>query len=335
VRRGMKPEETSRIQLLSAREPGYHVSHDTVREFEEAILCDPRVSRVTPASRLASRSSYLAWRALDRACPRLGRKMGMACNRMLSRDSQYFAVLIHLNFSQCLPHFMVPGRKNIYIFDAWPARHQAIQRFVSFFDVDHAFISSSECAIKLQEASSRKIYHWIPEGIQPKEYRQRSYQEKDIDVLAFGRRYGNHHDRIVDQLGAGGWIYQYQESDDGLIFPDREAFVDGLARTKISICFPAGLTHPQSGGMETMTIRYLQSMVSKCLIVGHAPNEMLSLFQYNPIIEADMQDPAGQLAHILDHYSEYYPLVEKNFQIVTQGHSWKNRWEQIRQIIRS
>ena len=52
----------------------------------------------------------------------------------------------------------------------------------------------------------------------------------------------------------------------------RDAFIDGLARSRVSICVPSSVTHPErAGDIETMTIRYLQSMVSKCVVLGRAP----------------------------------------------------------------
>ena len=68
-----------------------------------------------------------------------------------------------------------------------------------------------------------------------------------------------------------------------IILPTRAAFIDGLAPSKVSVCFPCNVTHPQRcGDTETMTQRYLQSMASKCLIIGHAPAEMTALFGLQP-----------------------------------------------------
>ena len=114
----------------------------------------------------------------------------------------------------------------------------------------------------------------------------------------------------------------------------RETFVDGLARSKISICFPLSMTNPdRSGGIETMTNRYLESMASKCLIVGHAPEEMIQLFGYNPVIEVDWHDPAGQLTFILNNYDNFLALVEQNYWLVVREHTWERRWTQILELL--
>ena len=119
-----------------------------------------------------------------------------------------------------------------------------------------------------------------------------------------------------------------------IIFPTRKQFVDGLARSKISICVPSSITHPsRSGEIETMTTRYLQSMIAKCLIVGKAPKELITLFGYNPVIEIDMNNPVQQLQLIFENFSNYIPLIENNFDTVIKHHTWRHRWDKIKSIL--
>jgi hypothetical protein len=74
-------------------------------------------------------------------------------------------------------------------------------------------------------------------------------------------------------------------------------------------------------------------MVSKCLILGKAPKELVELFGYNPVIELDMNDPAGQVQALLENYSAYIPLIEKNFEEVVANHTWVNRWKSIKRVL--
>ena len=151
--------------------------------------------------------------------------------------------------------------------------------------------------------------------------------------MQIGRKYDNYHDLIVDKFQRLNRIYLYEKKKGELIFPTRESFINGLAASKISICFPSNITHPdRAKGIETMTIRYLQSIASKCLIVGKAPEEMIKLFGYNPVIEADLLNPFGQLEEILNNYEDYIPLIEKNYSNIL-NHLWSNRWEDIQKVI--
>ena len=66
-------------------------------------------------------------------------------------------------------------------------------------------------------------------------------------------------------------------------------------------------------------------MSSKCLIWGKAPQELIELFGYNPVIEVDMNDTQNQLLNLIKDYDSYIPLIEKNYQTVIKNHQWKNR----------
>ena len=180
----------------------------------------------------------------------------------------------------------------------------------------------------------RTSCHWIPEGINPESYHFLSLPEKDIDVLQLGRRYNHYHQLIVAPLAQADRVYLYEKEAGQIIFPTRVEYLDALARSRISICVPATLTHPEkAGGIETMTTRYLQSMLSKCLIVGHAPQETIELFGYNPIVEIDEQAPVAQIQFILKNIAEYSPLVEKNYRTVLAHHTWQHRWGQIASVL--
>jgi hypothetical protein len=178
------------------------------------------------------------------------------------------------------------------------------------------------------------LANWIPEGVDISVYKQFTYNQRDIDVLQIGRKYDWYHEQILPFFNESNKVYLYEKTKGAIIFPTREEFINGLARAKISVCFPSNITHPERAGKtETMTNRYLQSMASKCLIVGHAPQEMIELFGYNPVIEIDRDSPGEQLTAILDHYSDYIPLIEKNYEMVSKYHTWKNRWELIKILI--
>jgi hypothetical protein len=82
-----------------------------------------------------------------------------------------------------------------------------------------------------------------------------------------------------------------------------------------------------------MTLRYLQAMSSKCLIIGILPDEMRDLFEYMPIIEIDFSDPINQILIILENYNQYIDLIEKNYSEVIKNHQWKNRWYNMSELI--
>ncbi len=318
------------MELIVRPPRNYHVSYDTSEELEAAILRDMRVAAATANPLIADGFSF-ATRLLPRAGLDAGRFLG-ARGRAQSpdRERDYFAVMMELDAARVAPWFSRSARKSVYMFDAWPARHAAILKFVADWGVQFAFVSSRQAAERLAKLSEHCTFIWVPEGVDPDRYQRRSSLERDIDVLQLGRKFDAHHVLIEPALERAGKTYVYEREKGKIIFPEREQFIDGLARSRISICVPSSVTHPErAGDIETMTIRYLQSMASKCLVLGHAPEEMVDLFGYNPVIEIDNANAAGQILDLLDNYDSYQPLIEKNHAAVTSEHSWDNRWARI------
>lgn len=321
------------MKLITNQIIPYHVSLDTVKEFEKNILKDPHANEAVSYRRLVTKITFHAWRQLQKYGINLLNFTKVFQNNLSSNNS-YFAVLMGPDYIKCMPYFFFSDEKNIYMFDAWPQNHNAIINFLNYFRVNNAFFSSSQVIEELRgKLKSTKCY-WIPEGIDPADYRFYPYEKKDIDVLSIGRKFDKYHEQIINGLEKENKKYFYEKIQGEIVFPTREEFIDGLGRTKISICFPSSITHPErSGNIQTMTIRYLQSMASKCLIVGQAPEEMIKLFGYNPGIEADEQNPAKQLCSILTNYNDYLPLIEKNYSEVLEKHNWQKRWQQISETI--
>ena len=312
----------------------YHPSQDAVDEFDAAIAADPRV-RLAAWKGILPQAAFLASSALFK----YGGDWGLRATPVLPRrsrlrvDRRYFAVLMGPQFAKCLPYFTLPAKKGIYLFDVWPDVRERVVQFINKFSVDHVFISASQSAAFVQDRVKASV-HWMPEGIDPAPYRHRPLPERDIDVLQLGRKYDAYHERIVEGLDREGRSYLYEKQKGQIIFPTREGFIDGLARAKISVCVPSSITHPErSGDVETMTLRYLQSMASKCLVVGHAPGEMVRLFGYNPVVEINMDDPAQQLSDILENMDHYAGLIDRNHRAVHGQHTWHHRWRSMSAIL--
>jgi hypothetical protein len=323
--------------ILNTRGDG-HVAMDIAAELEEAILSDEgaSVTAMHPKESVSSKS-YGAWLRFERYFPEFIKRVAAILRAKLAAGGQhYFNVLMEPNLRKCFPYVLYPGRKSVYLFDAWPVHHEMIKQFVQMHYLSFVFVSSSQAAARLKEMSGSSIFSWVPEGVDPSKYRYCHYEAKDIDVLELGRKFDVYHDHIVKALEDDGRVHLYEKTKGKLIFPTGENLIDGLARTKISICVPSNITHPdRAGDIETMTVRYLQSMASKCLIVGHAPQEMVELFGYNPVVEIDMKKPAEQIRGILEDFTDYIPLIEKNYAETLANHTWNNRWQQMHAIMQS
>jgi len=321
-----------KLNLITGNEGKFRASESITNEFENAILENKKIQVAPKSSYFVSRLFFRFWNHLL-VNGFLQRTFSSFFNLVLFGRKNYMVVLMGPRFQKTFPHFFRKGFKSIYMFDAWPSYYKYINRFITDFNVDVLFVSSKQSAESLNKLIGRNNVFWIPEGVDPKEYKFYPNNEKDIDVLSFGRNYQLFHEKIAEHLIKQNVNYKFPAGGK-MVFPDRQTFIEGLGRSKISVCFPTSITHAdRAGDIETMTNRYLQSMAAKCLILGKAPEEMKLLFGYNPVVEVNMDDPVGQIMDILKNFEQYSVLIEKNYQTLISNHTWQKRWESIQSII--
>lgn len=218
-----------------------------------------------------------------------------------------------------------------HIFDCWPMFYEWWSDFFRRERVRIAFITARQSAEHFASEFPAMRSVWLPEAVDPGEYNaSKPWTARDIDVLEMGRRYERYHDRIASRLEEANYSHLYESGAEKSIFAGRADLVDGLSRTRILVCFPRSVTHPEvAQGVETVTYRYFQAMASKCLIVGHAPQELIDLFGYNPVIEATQDDEFDQLEWALHNVDSISSLTERNYARLLEVGTWKCRAEQV------
>ena len=303
------------IIYLQKRQSDKCVSNDIIYEFEQTIINDTKFLK-------NSRN----W--IEKIAFIFSLKF-QSIFKLFSREkiNQTFSMLMGTgDFYSFIYEYKKHKSNCAYLFDAWFQDHHEIELFCKLANFQYIFCSSSIATQKLNQLINNTKFIWIPEAINISNYTFLNYKEKTIDVLQFGRKYEDIQQELSQFLEKESITYLYEKEKGDIVFKTREDFINGLATTKISLCFPRSCTHPNlAEGQETMTIRYLQSMASKTLVVGKCPEEMKKLFPYNPIIELDLTNPGEHIKKILHNYSDYIPLIERNYYEVLNNHQWKNR----------
>ena len=247
-----------------------------------------------------------------------------------------FVSMISGDFRLLIPYAFTTQLNFVYMYDVWPRFHRWIFPLLDFFNVRYVFFSSKQVLEnfnqKYPKVKCRAL--WLPEALSVQDYHFNAFGEKDIDVLEFGRMYDAYHDQIAGPLALSGKHHVYRKPEMKLLFPDKPSFSAALAAAKIVICVPSNITHPNRAEyISSMTLRYLQAMAAKCLIVGVLPSDMEELFGYSPIVEIEMDRAGDQIIDILAHYEDYHDLIERNYLHVIRHHQWENRWQVIQEKI--
>ena len=270
-------------------------------------------------------------RALARALARAGMIRRIAD---LS-PTAYFAPIVNVSEGRLFPQAYF-AEIVVYAFDCWPAFYRRWERLFRRHRMRLAFFSARASAEHFRARIPEMECLWQPEAVEPALYRgDKPLAERSIDVLELGRRWDPYHDKIVVPLAKAARVHRFQATPTQIIYPTFEEMVAGLGDAKVSVCFPSSLTHPhRSGDVETVTHRYFESMASRCVIVGRCPRELSDLFGYNPVIEADENDPAGQLEAILRDPSAHAELVERNHRRTLEVGTWDTRVKTILELLR-
>jgi glycosyltransferase involved in cell wall biosynthesis len=298
----------------------HHVSMDLYYEFEKRIINKPSWEIVNGVGSIQAR----VLRQLLKFIPPI--------QLPIKKHKNY--VVIGYQKEKFFPYFHFNADlKALWMYDAWEPLFDDIEKTIRAYKINLVFTASKQSADYFNTLNIPNFQsHWIPEGIDVAQYQFIPYQERTTDVLQLGRKWNAYHEKIKGI--ENNLVYKYEKKAGQIIFPSREEFLFGLANSKISICVPSNITHPNiTGSISTITNRFLQSMASKCLIVGKVPHDMLHLFDYNPIVEIDEENPIAQIESILSNFDVYIPLIEKNYEVVKNFHNWDNRVSQIEKYI--
>ena len=216
-----------------------------------------------------------------------------------------------------------------YCFDCWPIHYDWWERFFLRYKVRLAFLSIRASAEYFKSRIGCQTI-WMPEAIDMARYNSAvPLESREIDVLEFGRQYGWLRETIEQPLAASHHNYLHgpeSYANERPLFGDRTLFASTLANSKITICVPRSMTHPEEHRKaETITQRYFESMASGCLVYGHCPQELGDLFGYNPVVEMDSTDPAAQLLDLLKNVAQYQPLISRNLARMNEVGCWDAR----------
>lgn len=103
-----------------------------------------------------------------------------------------------------------------------------------------------------------------------------------------------------------------------------------MGDAKITIALPRSVTEPEmAGNIETLTQRYWECMLSRMVMVGHAPQELIDLIGYNPVIELERNHTKEQILEILEHIENYQDLVDKNRETALSFGDWAMRMYEV------
>ena len=221
-----------------------------------------------------------------------------------------------------------------FVWDCWPCFFEKMCTWIERHHVSTAIFTSSQTAERMQKRFPHLNMMFCPEGVDTSKYTEgKSLKDRSIDLLEFGRS----NEKVIPTGSFNGFNHVTTKVGDNYIY-DNEQLYEAMGDAKVTICLPRSITQPEvAGDIETLTQRYWECMLSRIVMVGHAPKELIDLIGYNPCVEidGDSSDVKRKITNIIGHIEGYQALVDKNRVVALQYGGWKNRMCQVMGFLES
>lgn len=209
-----------------------------------------------------------------------------------------------------------------FVWDCWPGYFDKTCEWFKRHEVRTAIFTSSQTAERMRQRFPDMNIYWCPEGIDTSRYSAgKELNDRHIDVLEFGRT----NEKVFKAALPYGIKHICTMQNGKYIYTSEELF-RAMGEAKVTLTLPRSITQPETAGdIETLTQRYWECMLSRIVMVGHAPKELIDFIGYNPVIEIDFENPNGQICNILQHINDYIDLTNKNRETALLKGDWLAR----------
>lgn len=216
----------------------------------------------------------------------------------------YFDTWSSVSFHEIIP----------FLWDCWEQYDNFLLAWIKKHNIKTCIftsrISQERICMKMPELKT----FFVPEGIDVNGYLDGSQlKDRVVDYYHYGR---------IPQKVAGITLEGIKELADG----NDMVFFWALKNSKVTIAVPRCDVVPCH---ETLTQRYWECMLSRMVMVGRSPKELIDLIGYDPVIPIDYEHYAEQIKDIVSHIEDYQELVDKNREVALRMAPWEIRMKQV------
>lgn len=216
------------------------------------------------------------------------------------------------------------------VWDCWPCYFEKVCAWFEKYRVRTAIFTSLQTAERMRKRFPEMNIMFCPEGIDTSIYTEgKQLKERSIDLLEFGRS----NDKVLKADFPNSVNHVCTKVNGKFVFSNEQLY-SAMGDAKVTIALPRCMTQPEiAGDVETLTQRYWECMLSRIVMVGHAPKELIDIIGYNPVIEMDFDNPVMQITDILTHIEDYQELVDKNRECALKYGDWTLRMRDVMRFL--
>lgn len=213
-----------------------------------------------------------------------------------------------------------------FIWDCWPCYYDKMEAWFNRHKTRTAIFTSRMEMEEMQKRCPQVKMLWCPEAVDASNYKKgKLLKDRCINLLEFGRS----NERVLCKLSIDNHVCTYV---NGKFIYSNEELYEAMGDARITVCLPKSMTHPDiAQGIETLTQRYWESMLSRMVIIGHAPKELIDICGYNPVLELpnDKEQINTFILNIISNIEDYQELVDRNRQTALEKGLWSIRMKDV------
>lgn len=211
------------------------------------------------------------------------------------------------------------------IWDCWPNHYTKVVKWMKKHKVKSAIFTSSQSAQHIQQEMPELHVLVITEGIEVSDYKAgEDLTNRNIDLLEYGSVERNFFREYID-----GITHVNRNNENGRL-STKVNLIESISDAKVCIALPrCDVDREFTGGIETLTQRFWEGMLSRCVLLGRAPKELIDLIGYNPVVNLDRDKAKEQVINIIDNINDYQELVDKNRETALRMAPWEIRMKKV------
>ncbi|MEM0913990.1 MAG: glycosyltransferase [Planctomycetota bacterium] len=248
---------------------------------------------------------------LSKAIKRLGMLQRLGPMRSAWRRGRYDVVFVPEDQLGFFPPLGLRRELVPWCMDSWPKFDAGLHGFFEKFGVRRACFTQRAAVERCRAAMPEIAASWMPESTPPEIYdASLPLADRPTRIISYGRQL----DGMNEALAALG------DESSGVLdaatcrrrFADLDSLRAAIGRARTTLAYPRSLTHTDfSGGSETMTLRYLEAVASRTVLMGATTQEMVDLFGFDPVIEATPGTVGDLVREVVEHPERYQDHVDR------------------------
>lgn len=257
-------------------------------------------------------------------------------------DAVFMYIAMNLNFLEANAYLLKSLKKHgnkvsLYIYDCWEPDFDDWQKVMDDIMPDYVFF-----CFKQTYEHYKDIYnsYWVPQSADLTIFNDKNI-EKSRMFMSMGRVNKEIHEAILKYMNEYGIEdnrdnYVYRKDRNEQIYPDIHKLVEEINRTRYFVSVPKCYENfKRTGNVCGITARYFEAIACKTMIIGKKPIVMDDLFGDDSMIEFndDLSDFAEKINYFENNPEEYRKIVERNYELLVNKHTWAHRAKQILEII--